>query len=180
MSSNTDIFLESILHNKHRVYGYSLKPLTLFHLALIEKFAPTALQGVSATEIDLKTACAICSCRNEKDFNKIGSVWRVIFNSFFNHTKQTLKFNAYILDYMDFPECSESKEEEKNNPFPFYLMFAGKLIKETGYKFDEVFYTMPVSKIFWLISVLTFIETGESQILSDKEKLIYSILHNDK
>ena len=173
MVTNSDIFLESIIHAQHSVYGFKLKPLSLFHLSLIERFCPTVLSGSEITREELKKASAICACRDLKDFLNINRLSvKGYLSIFYNYEKELIKFERYISDHMTLPESNEQTGEEKNNPFPFALMFAGKLIKDTGYKWDYVFYDMSISQIFWLVSVVGYIESGETGIISDKEKSI--------
>ena len=176
MATNSDIFLESIIHAPHSVYGFRLKPLSLFHLALLEKFCPSILGSSEITREELKKAAAICSCGNLIEFNKIGKSYRGYFSVFYKYEKELNNFSEYVNDYMTLPDSGEMSKEERNNPFPFALMFAGKLIKDTGYSFDYVFYKMAISQIFWLVSVMGFIESGETGIVSDKEKAIMDVI----
>lgn len=176
MATNNDLFLESIIDGNHSVYGFKLKPLSLFHLTLLEKYCPSVLSGMAVNEGELQKAAMICSAQYLNHFYSAAKSIRAYFLPFYNFNKQLDSFAAYLADYMTFPETMESTGEPKNNPFPFPLVFAGKLIKETGYSFRHVFYEMSISQIYWLVSVMGFIESGESSVISDKEKAIYAAI----
>lgn len=178
MTQNADLFLESILNSNHKVYGFNLKPLSLFHLSLLEKFCPDVL-GQCDDPQELQKAAAICSIKYPDQFNNIGNSWKAYFAPLYAFTKERIKFQSYLSDFMTLPETLDTPEMERNNPFPFALAFTGKLIKETGYSFDYVFYELNIAQVFWLISVMTYMETGETGVISDKEKQIYSLI-NDK
>jgi hypothetical protein len=177
--SNNDLFLEAIFHAQHKIYGKTLKPLTLFHLLLLEKYAPNSLNGFCEPE-ELIKAAGICSCKDNNDFYKMGKGFFSYFSCFYKYEKQLAKWNIYLSDYFSLPESFSNKEDNniKNNVFPFSLLMATKLIKETGYSFDYVFYTLSISQVFWLLSVLGYLETGETLILSDKEKEIQKLLNS--
>lgn len=176
--TNLQVFLECVINTTHRIYGYRLRPLSLFHLAMLEQFAPTALTGL-CTEKDLKLAACICASKDADDFRRKSKSIRVWLTTFYNFDKQVGKFADYISDYLTFPETNQSKDIS-NNPFPTALVFASKLIKDTGYDFERVFYTMPVSQIYWLVMSLMYLEKGESNVMSDKEREIYRMIEAQK
>lgn len=177
--TNSGEFLESILHTQHKLYGHELLGLSLFHLSLIDNLCPNLLSR-DVSEKDLQLASLICSSKSQKEFQrKTNSLWNYAL-PLYNFRKQLMIFNEYLIDYMTFPEMNDAEKEgeTKNNPFPFSLMFAAKLIKETGWQFDYVFYHLNIAQVFWLISAMSYSETGETNVLSDKEKAIYEVLGN--
>lgn len=119
---------------------------------------------------DLKLAAALLSG------GKLGGIKPYLL--FHNYEKQLAKFNNYISDYLSLPETYENGDAS-NNPYPFALMFACKLIKQTGYEWDYVFYQMPISLIFWMVSCGDYIETGETNLISDKEQQAIALLNNE-
>ncbi len=176
--TNLQVFLECVVHRPHRVYGYKLRPLSLFHLAMLEQFAPTALTGL-CTPRDLKLASCICSSRDATEFQrKSQSIWAWLAN-LHKFDTQVTRFADYLEDYLTLPATNESKDTT-NNPFPSGLTFAAKLIKETGYDFERVYYSMAVSQIYWLVMALIYLEKGESNLISDKEREIYRIIEESK
>jgi hypothetical protein len=176
--TNLQVFLECVIDAPHWVYGYRLRPLSLFHLAMLEEYAPSAMGGL-CTERDLQIAACICASRNAQDFRRKSKGLRAWIAGFYGYPKQVQKFGDYLADYLTLPETSKSKDIQ-NNPFPSSLLFAAKLIKETGYAFDQVFYDMSVSQIFWLAMALGYIESGETTVVSDKEREIYRVIEAAK
>jgi hypothetical protein len=175
---NLSLFLESIIHAEHRVGGFKLQDLSLYHLALIDKYCPDALGG-DCSKSDLCTAIVICASKDFKDFKRLTGSLQGWLMRYYNLSKMHIGFGNYITDHMSFPEMGEIERDVSNNPFPYSLMFAARLIKDTGYSFDHVFYRMSVSQVFWLISALGYLESGETTVISDKEKWAIKALTGD-
>lgn len=173
--TNLQVFLECVIHTTHRLYGYRLRPLSLYHLAMLEQYAPSVLSG-ECREQDLKLAACICASKDADDFRRKSKSIRVWLTNFYRFETQVTKFADYIADYLTFPEVSQTKDKTNNNPFPTALIFAAKLIKETGYDFDRVFFAMPVSQIYWLVMSLGYLERGETMVVSDLEREIYRMI----
>lgn len=172
MHNTSNAFLESIFSKKHKVYGFRLKPLSLYHLTVLEKYCPNAL-GANVFPDELALASAICS--DGKGNVKLSN-WKGFLIPFFNHEKQLKAWADYLADWMTLPQMLNNGGETRNNPYPFPLMYAAKLIKETGYSFNHVFYEMNISQVFWLVSAMGYLDTGETQVLSDKEIQINEII----
>lgn len=175
MTDNASLFLEALVHQQHKVYGYKLRPLSLLHLALLDKFVPDVVNR-SITRDTLPLAALICSCRTLADFYKKLKSWRAYVVPFYRYATQEKSFLLYLEDHLTLPETTDSPASEKVNPFPFALLFAAKLIKQTGYPWTTVFEDMSISHVFWLVSCMDYMETGETAIVSDKEKLIYETI----
>ena len=171
MDLNNDLFLESILNIDHKVYGKKLRPLSLFHLSLLERFNNPLVAGGPITEKDIQNAALICSSFNLQDFNKKSkSLWNYLLFRF-NPKVELSKWEAYWSDYMSFPESVEDDREGKTNPFPFSLMFLSSCIKKGSIKdWEYVFYSMPVGLITWINSSLAFIESGETNVMGDVDR----------
>jgi hypothetical protein len=172
--TNLEAFLTAILSTEHSVFGFKLRPLTLFHFAMLEQFAPTSLT-IAPSPRDLKIAACICASRDANEFRRNSKGWRAWRTNFYSYKKSLASFSNYMGDHLQFPETN-SADKETNNPIPTSLTFASKLIKETGYDFDRVFYDMPLIQVYWLVMGLGYIEKGESPIVSDKERLAYAVL----
>lgn len=177
--TNDELFLESIIHTDHRVYGYKMKPLTLFHLALLDRFKSPITHGGKATKEDIQIAALICSSSDINEFNrKSKSLW-VAFLDLHKFPKQQKKFEDYYFDYMQLPSTDDVKNG-KASPFPYILSFLAKTIKETGYSVEHIFYKMPVGLLIWLNSAFGYLESGETNVMSDTDKLAVDALTKNK
>ena len=178
---NAQSFLESILSTSHRCMGYRLRPVTLFHLTLLDRYCPGVL-GSLFSKSDLALAAMICSCRDDADLHRpwLNSV-RARLCGLWNFNKERAAWAAYISDNLNLAETmKDTKVAEKDSPFPYTLSFAASLISQTGWAWHEVFYKMNVSHIHWLTAALGYIESGKTSVISDKERKIFAVLKEQK
>jgi len=174
--TNEELFLESVFNKKHRVYGFELKTLTLFHLGLLNALKNPIITGDRVKPKDVMSAALICSSTNYDDFIRRSKGFAGYFMPLFNFEKQLSSFFAYYEDHMSLPNSLQTESSGKANPFPYVLTFLAKTIKETGYTFEYVFYKMPVGLIVWLNSTFSYLESGETDILDDKENQFFQEL----
>lgn len=172
--TNLEAFLEAVIDEDHQLYGYTLKPMTLWHLSMLEQFAPSAM-GKQPSPKDLRVAACICASRDMKQFRKLSKGWRAWRANFYTYKTQVSVWVAYLSDHLTFPEANET-DGVTDNPFPTALMFGGRLIKETGYDFEKVLYDMPIGQIYWLVMTLIYLEKGETALMSDKERAVRALI----
>jgi hypothetical protein len=167
--TNGALFLESILNTSHKVYGHRLLPLSLFHIGMLERISSPLLLGGELTGEDIAKAALICSSKNVQ---KLESKFRNFVNNilFFLYKPGTefAKWNAYWNDYFPAPQMME-KEGSSEGKFPYIASCAAAIIQQTGWDFNKVFYEMPVGQLVWLNLAFAFVQSGETNIVSDKE-----------
>jgi hypothetical protein len=169
--SNSSLFLEAIINTEHKVYGKKLLPLSLFHIAMLENIKSPLLLGGEFTGEDIMKAAIVCSSKNVQKLN--GKFRNFINNMLFFAYKphiQLAKWQAYWDDYFPTPDFMDNEGEDKESKFPYVASCAARVIKNTGWSFNEVFYNIPVGQLVWLNLSFGFVESGETNIVSDKEK----------
>lgn len=171
MNTNTGLFLESIIHSNHKVYGYNLLPLSLFHLSLLEHYKSPLFVGGKLKAQDINLAACICSSKNMDELNKkLGSKIKPLLSYFYKPVKELRKWESYYADVMSFPEMLDGDGKGKVSPLPLSLTLAGNLIKNTGWQWDYVFYDLPVSQIIWMNTVFGYLETGDTLVIGDEHR----------
>jgi len=167
--NNSQLFLESIINTEHRVYGKKMLPLSLFHVAMLENIESPLLIGGELKPEDIQKAAIICSSKNVQ---KLNDSFRNFINNllFFLYKphKELSKWEAYWSDYFPTPQMMED-ENIKENTFPYVASCAAAIIKSTGWDFNKVFYETPIGQLVWLNLSFGFVETGKTNVISDKE-----------
>jgi len=133
--TNEELFLESVFNKKHRVYGFELKTLTLFHLGLLNALKNPIITGDRVKPKDVMSAALICSSTNYDDFIRRSKGFAGYFMPLFNFEKQLSSFFAYYEDHMSLPNSLQTESSGKANPFPYVLTFLAKTIKVFSYNF---------------------------------------------
>lgn len=176
-TSNKDKLLECFVNTTHYLLGKKLKPLCLLHFLWLENIGSPLVETSKTIKLhDLELAALICSSSSSAEIlSKLqskslgGRFWRFC-NGFRDLEKETRAFLAYQDDYCALPEFGESGGEGENNEvIPYLLLQAASLIRETGWDEKTVF-TYPIGKLVWFNSAFTYLRTGETNIVSDREK----------
>lgn len=169
---NNALFLEAVINSSHTVYGHKLRPLTLFHLSLLEQIKSPLLVGGPLQPSDIATAAIICSSRDSQEYNKN---FRKLLNPvtflFYKPEKELNRWNEYWNDYFSVPETLQN-DNSKEYPLPYTVSCAAGIIKQTGWSFDYVFHELPIGLLIWLNTGFNYIESGETSVISDKEREI--------
>ena len=183
MLSNNEVFFESWVHVPHKVLGRELKPLSILHLIwLYNAESPLVITNKNVTMEDLEIAVLICSnCTNEgilAALNAKENGIRLRISNYFwrrqNRRKRSLqlelrRFLTYNDDFMALPKFMP-REGESDEKLPWLLVHMANLIKATGWDEQEVL-NMPIGKVLWYNLAFGYLETGETRVMSDREKL---------
>jgi len=180
--TNSERFFEAFIHVPHHVLGRRLKPLSLLHLLFLYHIeSPLVLTDRQATLPDLELAVLICSSSTSDEIlSKIKrngkirlSVWRNI-NAFRKLKKHLQGFIKYTDDYCSLPRFNEISQETEE-VIPWILMHAASLIKNTGWDKQKVF-ELPVGESVWFNTTFSYLDTGKSNVQSDKEAAVVEFI----
>lgn len=184
--NSTDAFFESFVNVSHSLLGIKLKPFSLLHLIWLNQIgSPLVITDKSCDLRDVELGALICSSSsNEEIFKKIGEqkgfrrIRRILWHRKNRETKgekeflirQIECFFKYQEDYVSLPRFHhDDAEGESNEKLPWLLTLAASVIKTTGWSEDTVF-SMPLGKLIWLNLAFNYLETGKSNVVSDKEE----------
>jgi len=179
--TNADLFLESMVHTQHKVFGMKLKPLTLFHTSILEKYNNPIFTGGTVTKSALEFAVIVCSSNNISEIqgklkSKVLHLWFMLFD----HSKSLTDFQAYIDDYLALPDTyAGSKEDDtsvSNIAHPYALLMMANIMKHTNYQMHDLFYKLPIGALYWLNSSIAYLESGDTDIITDKDKVAINLL----
>lgn len=185
--SPSNAFFESFVNLEHRVLGRKLQPLSLRHLLWLDKIgSPFAVTNKPLTMLDLEAAVIVCGAANDNETLTTFDVQKLPFwkrfllrqwrkaNRARNLEQEVKAFLAYYDDYLALPEFYDAKGE-RNDALPHLLLGAAALIKATGWDEQTVF-NMPVGKVIMLNLAFGYLNTGETNVISDKEQAAQAAL----
>jgi len=169
---NVARYFEALVNVPHRVLGKRLEPFCLLHVLWLEQLrSPLLLTSETLKMADVELAALICSSRtSEEILTKIKEprrLWR-FRNRFRDLTQEARNFLAYQDDYCALPEFAETGGSYHER-LPSLLLQAASLIKETGWT-DEHVMTLPLGKVIWFNSAFAYLRTGETSVVSDRER----------
>jgi len=186
---NSSRFLENFVNINHKVLGITLEPFCLLHLLFLNQirspFVDAEAQGGNLE--DLEKAVLVCSSKSfdeitQKLAGRHGGVlnrfkwlfWRKWNRRFgLDLNSEVLKLLSYCSDYTSMPIFADGKGGA--SPFSAEMLYIGALIKETGWDLDSVL-AMPLGQVVWINSILGFLKSGETNIISDNEERIRLLL----
>jgi len=179
---NNSRCLENWVNVPHTVLGKRLAPFCLLHLQWLEHLgSPLFFTSQQATLSDLELAVLICSSRSSEEIlsrlqskSPVLSFWR------WRNRKKPLvgeikAFLAYQDDFCSLPEFATKDGGQTVEKIPCLLLQLATLIKETGWRQGDVL-TMPVGQVVWLNSAFSYLSTGETAVVSDKERAAMAAL----
>jgi hypothetical protein len=187
--TNAALLFESFVNVKHIILGKELKPFSLFHLLWLYHIqSPLVETNKAATIQDLELAVLICSSSsNEQIFSLLDNkhlarlkrlrlaLWRRK-NRKRNLETELKKFLVYNDDYISLPEFYSKEGADKNEKLPWILLHISALVKTTGWGLDKVL-LMPVGLLVWLNLGLSYLETGETSVVSDREQTAIDLIN---
>jgi hypothetical protein len=180
--TNNEAAFESFVNIEHEVLGKKLKPLCLLHLLwLYEVQSPLVYTALECSLADLELGVIITSHSTSQSILKgismkgLGRIRHKLWhgaNKKRDLKKEIIKFVAYNNDYLSLPNFhAKEEEQETDEKIPWLMTVAANIIKETGWALDAVL-TMPLGKLLWLNLCFGYINTGKTNIMSDKEAFI--------
>lgn len=186
--NNLQRFFENEVNVPHTVLSLKLQPLSLRHMMWLQHLeSPLIYTAKPVTLEDLELAVLVCSSKdNEETLKKLSSTaggwfeklvqhgWRWLNRSKVKDAKalqgEIRKFLAYQDDCCCLPEFMQSKGAQKTEEkMPYMLTYAAALIKSTGWS-EETVFNMPLGKVIWYNSVFGYLNTGETNVLSDEAR----------
>jgi len=177
--TNAAIFFETLVNLKHEVLGLELKPFCVLHLLWLQHIgSPLFVTSAPVKIEDVELAAIICSCAtNEEILAKLTprNRWqRFLRNRWHRRNRRqdlataVKSFLAYQDDFCSLPQFA-SKEQNRDEKLPWLLLYAAGLIKATGWDLVKVL-TLPLGQVIWLNISLGYLESGETSVISDRER----------
>lgn len=169
---NVSRYFEALVNIQHRLLGIPLQPFCLLHLLWLGQIgSPLIATSQPLKMADLELAALVCSSRTSeeilKKLKKPRRFWR-FQNRFAELTKETKAFLAYQDDHCSLPEFGDASGGYHER-LPSLLLQAATLIKETGWD-EQTVMTLPLGKVIWYNSAFAYLRTGETSVVSDRER----------
>lgn len=193
--NNLQRYFENEVNVPHTVLGWQLQPLSLRHMMWLQHLESPLLNTDKVTTLqDLELAVLVCSSKSHEEtlsnlgikpgkgllkrcrweMRKKALNWWCASNRKKISTGKALqdeirKFLAYQDDYCCLPSFTPKDSQATHEKVPYLLVYAAALIKSTGWS-EETVFNMPVGKVIWFNTTFGYLNTGETNILSDKER----------
>ncbi len=191
-------YIDSRVHEEHTVAGVKLLPMSLNHLFALRTIeSPLVFTKKPCSWKELEMAILICSDDSDMPLNKAlkskqpwfkrrkFQVWHT-YNMFRrNLVEEVTKFLDYYEDFNSLPEIGEAPltEEQKllglteqpktvevrDNPIPDLLLYELIVVRETGITPKEV-RRMNLGEIGWYVETFGYLETGKTNVISERRK----------
>lgn len=177
--NNADIFFETLVNVPHEIYGLRLKPFCILHLLWLQHLnSPLFLTSKRIEIEDVEIAAIVCSSSSSEEIlEKLNptSLWRKFLRQRWHRKNQRIElgaavkaFIAYQDDYCSLPEFFH-KDESRDEKLPWLLIYAAALIKATGWDFERIL-KLPLGQVIWLNLSFGYLDSGESTVVTDRER----------
>lgn len=153
-----DPYFEALIHKRHRVLGFSLRPFSWSHYEYLRAIgSPVAGGAIDSLE---SLAVAVAVCRSENPLVSGVQYPRSLRISAaflpWNIESEAVKFRCYLEDFASLPETAESytvkaggkPKKTKPSIVPVALRIIARLVS-LGITEAEA-WTMPMAKTIWL------------------------------
>lgn len=179
--NNGDCYLESLFNQTYRIAGRSLRPFCLAHMVFLKRIQSPYVVGGETTAKDLILALNVCTAGSFQEIyqnvgrQKISDLW-------LNKAREEEKFMGYLKDYASLPDTIKAASHDGASPvavenkLPVELTLPVRLVSQSSYKLEEALF-LPLSQLVWMVAGINYIESGETNILSDADDQI--IAHMD-
>ena len=168
---------EAFLNARHRVYGLTMRPLSLGHAFVLESIGNPFYHGQLGTLAELRLAAWICS-RDPMELPNMSSFscffWRLA-TAWKNFDAEVSRWRVYVDDYCAPPQLwskTPKPGEDKREPsrIPSSISTCVRLMK-LGMS-EEKAWATPVGAAAWYEAVAYENETGANlDIVTDSERL---------
>lgn len=185
--TSQDALFESFVNVPHAVLGTSLQPLCLRHLLWLHQFNSPLVETSRPTTLqDLELAVQICRSTTHEETIASLQIMRMPLVKRLRHhfwrkangkldlKAEVVKWVSYYDDHLRLPQFYDSKKES-DLKLPWLLLHASALIKSTGWNEEQV-WGMPIGQVIFYNLAFGYLNTGESNIISDKELLAQKAL----
>ena len=157
-------FAEAWVNSEHKVFGYKLKPFSLWHKFLLQVYENPLIEGSEKsrdiTIEDMISAIYIFRLKYPQtpNPNKLWTRIRFTFRSF-KPEKEVESLKNFFSDFLSFPEFWEKKENEnkasdpvKGSKGPPDVLSTASSCMSLGFKEKEA-WDMPIGKAYWYASM---------------------------
>lgn len=168
---NTSIFLESFLHVPHRVCHRKMKPFCMAHLLTLQHLKSPLLVGGIVSLNDLIIAANVCS---SSSFDEIQAKLskRSLIDWTLSKQTEAKRFEAYYKDFCLMPDFIQKQGSGgQADGLPWSVCMVMRALQHSNYTLDELMF-LPLGQLAWITLGINFIETGETPIESDTEKML--------
>ena len=166
-----ETFAEAWLNCRHKVFGFRLKPLSIWHKFLIRASEISIFdEDGEVTVGDVYRACFVC-CLEYPKTPKRGNRWLHTIRLFLhNKAKETEAFSGYIGDFVTSPEFWDKSGSEKSSKgsAPEELSTVVALMM-MGFSEKEA-WNMPLGKASWYTTAYASWKGADLDFVTAKEK----------
>jgi hypothetical protein len=167
-------FAEAWLNSTHRVFGWELRPFSIWHKLILNACGSPVLSGASDINIShIYQAAIVCRLGypdQPKSHGKLGDWIKFLRVPLSRPRKEADSFLAYLNDYLSNPEFWEDRDgggKKKGGP-PDELSLVTSLML-LGFSEKEA-WDMPIGKANWYSASYSAWKGGNLDFITQKEK----------